>query len=664
MVFPWKSILLVQIFSFNAKAARLVARVAEEVAKTADVEEGHDSSRRTVAAILSESGNLCGSRQIHSLLQVDETGMRSTQWEKLKEIANQHLKDQSGLIRGYTKDIAQLKAKLKDQKSQEKSQDMSVPDIQQLITRAVADKARFGDMASAVKAQCGYLKRSELRRLKLPVKLKAYRNSEAVFKELITERFAQGDVRTDSSAVLEVCRGLLPVEDSSASYCDDLCTSFAASAQKASDDAVGAKVGPGSEQVAKEVEMAISRLKMAVASKVTCEAAKDAIEGFQRSIEPLELNIRDARDRSEDARDALDQAEDTVTDLEQSLEEQESATARAQETAEAKSDEMKQAKQHLAEVNALKFIVKTRMKVMKKKMDKAKQSLTQFNEAEHVAQQLKLYVQKAMLSMDLYFEMAVREPLRKMKLVGKWEDAFEKTSTADAATVNLEESIKALDSYCRRTAKPAFDLVDKSVADLAPICEFGEVRPTVDNLYKVVDARKAEVMRQLTLATAWLDKFHGQPGMTQELADEYVNEGEPKGLREIIGSLSVEGYLYEWRADGPFLDFLKRLGGYIEEQAKASADLQESLMGLTSKLRETETQRAVARLALKVAINSDRVAHAEKEEAEELLASQTMETEEANNRLDELQSAADAAWKKFQQAKVSLIKAFKSSTTL
>mmetsp|Transcript_7512 Transcript_7512/g.17203 ORF Transcript_7512/g.17203 Transcript_7512/m.17203 type:complete len:663 (-) Transcript_7512:260-2248(-) len=662
MVSQMRIVLLVQVFAFHVQAARLVSRVAEEVAKGG--EEGQVSSKRTVAAILSESGNVCGSRRIHSLLQVDESGMRSIQWEKLKEIANQHLKDQSGLISRYTEEIAQLKAKLEEQKSQEQSQDMSVPDIQQLIKKAVANEARFGDMGSAVTAQCGYMKRSELRRLKLPVKLKAYKNTEAAFKELITDRFVQGDVRTDSAAILEVCRGLLPVEDASASYCDDLCTSFAASAQKASDEAVGVKVGPGSDQIAKEVEMATSRLKMAVASKVTCEAAQAAIEGFQSSIEPLELNIKDARDRSEDARDALDQAEDTVINLEETLAEQESATAKAQETAEARSDEMKKAKQHLAEVNALKFIVKTRMKVLKKKMDKAKQSLTHFNEAEHAAQQLKLYVQKAMLSMDLYFEMAVREPLRNMMLGGNWEDAFKKTSTADAATGNLEKSIKALDSYCRKTAKPAFALMDKSIADLTPICEFGEVRPVVDNLKEVVDARRTEVMRQLTLATAWLNKFHGQPGMTQELADQYVNRGEPKGLREIIGSLSVEGYLYEWRADGPFLDFLKRLGGYIEEQAKASADLQESLMGLTSKLRETETERAAAKVALKAAISSEKVAHAEKEEAEEILASQTRETEEANTRLDELQAAADAAWKKFQEAKVSLIKAFKSSTTL
>jgi len=417
------------------------------------------------------------------------------------------------------------------------------------------------------------------------------------------------------------------------------------------------------EDTSAQVEMATSRLKMAVASKVTCEAAQAAIEGFQSSIEPLELNIKDARDRSEDARDALDQAEDTVINLEETLAEQESATAKAQETAEARSDEMKKAKQHLAEVNALKFIVKTRMKVLKKKMDKAKQSLTHFNEAEHAAQQLKLYVQKAMLSMDLYFEMAVREPLRNMMLGGNWEDAFKKTSTADAATGNLEKSIKALDSYCRKTAKPAFALMDKSIADLTPICEFGEVRPVVDNLKEVVDARRTEVMRQLTLATAWLNKFHGQPGMTQELADQYVNRGEPKGLREIIGSLNVKGYLYDWRADGPFLDSLHRLGAHIEEQAQISADLQDSLMGLTSKLRETETERAAAKVALKAAISSEKVAHAEKEEAEEILASQTRETEEANTRLDELQAAADAAWKKFQEAKVSLIKAFKSGTT-
>lgn len=453
---------------------------------------------------------------------------------------------------------------------------------------------------------------------------------------------------------------MFKLEDKSTSFCDDLCAAFADAAGKASDASVGLNVGPSSDSINQQVEQAMIEMKMAVASMRTCQAAKETIESFQEVIEPLEGNIRVARDKAEEARDSLDAAEDTVEQVEEKLAAQEEATSKAQVNAEAKSEEMKDAKKHLAEVKALEVLMRVVAKRTTKKLAMAKNSLTQFDEAEHAAQQLKLFLQKAMASMDLYFEMAVREPLRNMMLEeSNWVSAFEDNDMILGAKVNLKKSVQALYSYCEDTAKPAFASAEGSAEDLSKVCEFGQVDPTVEDMYQLLAKKKEDVMNKLKWATGWLNKFHGQEGMTEEKAAEYVQQGEPQGLREIIGSLKVQGYLYEWRKGGPFLDLMHKLSEKISQQAAISDDLQDSLETLTGKLKEMAKKRYDATESLKLAINSNNVAQNEKTEAEDLLASETMEAEQANNRYGDLEAAAEAAWKMYTEARNTLTDVFK-----
>merc|ERR1719414_2386191 len=158
-----------------------------------------------------------------------------------------------------------------------------------------------------------------------------------------------------------------------------------------------------------------------------------------------------------------------------------------------------------------------------------KNLLLKANDAEHAAKQLKIYVSKAMLSMEYYFDMSVREPLRSQTLDDKDFDAvFSPSDGRKEASTAVQNSIQSLASYCENEM-PTVSEQQADTVDLSPLCEFGGADAAAGGVEAEVNKAVAATIDDMKQATIWLQKWHNQEGMTDEIAQEYVAAGEPKG---------------------------------------------------------------------------------------------------------------------------------------
>merc|ERR1719510_2539549 len=159
--------------------------------------------------------------------------------------------------------------------------------------------------------------------------------------------------------------------------------------------------------------------------------------------------------------------------------------------------------------------------------------------AEKFADEVKEKLSLLLMKMDAYVEECVREPVRNIGLSEETKVYDGEFFTWDVTTLpakeEMNDALTSFHTYCETIAKGIFAAV-KDKVDLSPLCELQPQDASLTEIADTVQDRKTAVVDAITDVQSWLNPFKGTNGVTEETEQtEYVDEGEPMGLRRVMG---------------------------------------------------------------------------------------------------------------------------------
>merc|ERR1712079_340302 len=159
--------------------------------------------------------------------------------------------------------------------------------------------------------------------------------------------------------------------------------------------------------------------------------------------------------------------------------------------------------------------------------------------AEKFADEVKEKLSLLLMKMDAYVEECVREPVRNIGLSEETKVYDGEFFTWDVTTLpakeEMNDALTSFHTYCETIAKGIFEAV-KDKVDLSPLCKLQPQDASLTEIADTVQDRKTAVVDAITDVQSWLNPFKGTSGVTEETEQtEYVDEGEPMGLRRVMG---------------------------------------------------------------------------------------------------------------------------------
>jgi len=609
---------------------------------------------------LRESVTICGNAGIWSDITRPATvrGIKGIQWKEKDDIMKDYVNDHKGLVATADAQISKLKQKIEEKKGKATSREITKEEIESLVEKAVADEDSFGSTEIAQATACG--KPGLLFKGQRPNR-DGFENSKDAMQE-IAEGFFHAGVESDVREFTKVCEDFLGFQRSSdakaddlASYCDELCAEMAQIAQDVS-NIKGAGAATDLKKLQNELLKQELKREELFAKQKQCESDNAKIDNFHSFLVRLQESMSEKHTAFQTAEWDLYDAKDALKQLTDQLLAQQAAVDKAK----AGLTDLGQAEQGAIE----------KLETADAQMQGASQSLekvtSQWKEliadlegvraAEKYADEVKQRLSLLLMKMDGYVEECVREPVRNIGLSEETKVYDGEFFTWDVNTLpakdDMNDALSAFHNYCETTAKGIFELV-KDKVDLSPLCELQPQDDTLNEIVTTVQKRKDSVVDAIETVQTWLSPFKGTDVTPESETPEYVAEGEPLGLRRVMGmqlETFYSGYLKKWKKHGEFLALLASITVAINDlDAKVTAAAEE-MDRVAKELKAAQSQYETAVAALQEA---QQAANLEKQELTDALENLENQVKQSKLNLDDLM-------KKVEQAKL----AFKAAEKL
>jgi len=301
----------------------------------------------------------------------------------------------------------------------------------------------------------------------------------------------------------------------------------------------------------------------------------------------------------------------------------------------------------------------------------SEQQLKKIQDANSILQQLKAAVSETMLRLVLYFEEAVRRPVRNLGF-GEKTDVdrfFPEDVGAIVSAVDAKISIKSLASFCSSsTTQSALNAVSKPGVDLSVLCVIGNVPDINMDIDLAVTQRVEHLKESLRRVESWLDPYKGQTNVDEVFVEDGVKKGEPVGLREVISAFGqttyYKNYLKQWKLKGKFLELYAALGAALEQAQDEQNEADAQLVAVTMKLQAAAQAQTVFKEALASALDTNEVAQGQQQQAQQLLQQASDAAENLAQDLKALQDAVEEARRRYEAAIAALLKTHQEHTSL
>jgi len=676
MTLVLKPYLLATLLSvLNCKAERWTSLVEAKAHDhfsflESDIEQG--ASR----VALEISSNICGGPTIRNLITkpTEITGVRllPATWTKIMLIADEFIHGQTVKMTTLDSEIRRLAAEVKQLEAMANVDDILPNKVMELVTAAVTEgygsseaAQSFGPLKVAQESQCSFqrIRHSVAGKRVLLGKSADYQSSESVFRRLATDFFT-GKVRSNSNTFMSSCMAVLDIStgDVSQSSCDELCNSFANTAQELSDSTAGNTGVHTATEKSQLLAETVNLYKFALQQKDECEAARVNLASFGAELTELNDDIARKAIIMQQSQDMFDEADMAFEDLQADLARQAETTRQIQAIFAKNSLATSKARQIMDEAEERKLELQEQLRHTTAQVEEAGLNLRKAIQADEKVSQLKTGVSEIMLKMMLYYDDAVRAPMSDLGLsldtnIAEYFNNHVSTSM-DAMNV-VASSVQELSSFCEKAATPVFQGVTK--VDLSPLCRLPRTAEEINmGIHGTVDSRRNAIKTQLEETQSYLYKYKGNEGMTDQEADRKVNAWEPRGLQEVKGTFDKSPfweYLQEWQLEGTFHSLYKSLGEAVQEltviKNKAAVSLELTDRFLKKALKQTKQ----AQVVLKKGIEELSVTASEKRDAEEALALLEQESAWQAASLESYQLASKNAMEAYEYAKKSLMAA-------
>jgi len=604
---------------------------------------------------------ICGGEEIWRMIQAGPSvkSVENINWAKIEAVANDYITVQRNKVDKLEVEIEQLSRRIEHKQKEESWKDATAEQIRGLITKGL--EGGFGDVENAQRTLCG------VPRIRPRAQRHAFSNTCKAFDEAATA-FFNGEVVLSGDTFKEVCDEMLPCGEAEDCYCPELCQRLRDEAQELSDASPGARAGgSGSDELLREQKSKMNDMAYHKTERSQCEQDKETISTYSKQVLEMKADIKEKFASVMDAEAALDDALYSLAELEDALEQQENATAEAVKAVEEAGNELADAKQAFAEAQLLEEDLKNRSYQTKKSLAHVRVELERAKMVDSVVAELKLAVTGTLLKMQLFFEEAVQEPLRNLGLAEDVNvpDFFQEPAELNAAK-GVHEQVRSLHGFCAEDAKKAFDTVADTI-DLSPLCDFQEPGAVSSDLDGTLVKRSQAAKDQLEHVKSWLDPFKGQPELTEEMRQEFLDAGEPEGLREVVGVYSQSKfyqYLRGWKAGGMYLQLIAKLKETIDDLDKSVAQTREDLANLKEEMGRAMEQRQEVNEKLENATRAHAGAIGHKEEMERKVAELQEQGMKMQASVDELRRQLEEARRAWEAARERLLKSHAEAISL
>eukprot|EP00418_Pyrodinium_bahamense_P015724 CAMPEP_0179124354 /NCGR_PEP_ID=MMETSP0796-20121207/58762_1 /TAXON_ID=73915 /ORGANISM="Pyrodinium bahamense, Strain pbaha01" /LENGTH=734 /DNA_ID=CAMNT_0020823013 /DNA_START=82 /DNA_END=2286 /DNA_ORIENTATION=- len=648
-------------YSFFLQAL-LVQRIALAGRRETDLGlELEPDQPTSLRSLLSGADIICGGSEIWTLLTGNPTvgGVQGIKWEKIDATAREYIKTQQALEGRLNTQIESLAERIEEKKGKEQIKGIAPEQIRDLISTAVT--AGFESLESGQRTKCG------VPSIRPRAPRGAFRKSEGEFRSA-SESFFTGDVRLGSAPFLDVCSELLSCQDEEPCYCPSLCQVFRDIAQEISDATAGANAGATVEELMRQQKEKLEALEKAKQEEAECRQARETLGTFRAQMEELKKGVKVRFDDLRAAEEALDDAQWELADLEDLLAKEQDSAASALQALEKAGEEFEAARSAFEALQEQEAALGGQLNASKASLQAGRQELERAKSADRIVGDLKNLLSVTLMKMQLFFDEAVRQPVRSLGITEERAllgELFAADLSGLAAAGVMKTAVESLHTFCAVDAKEPFEAV-KDKVDLSPLCEMGEVDAIDTDLTTAVATRVGTIVELLEEVRAWLNPFKDQKNMTNEKLKELHEAGEPSGLREIVsvyGETRFFSYLKDWKAGGRFLKLIAQLGEAVESLGVALKNMQEDLDKLKEEIQKTMAARQEAQEALEKAAMAVQLAEDTKAEIDRKVKELEEQGVEMKNEIAELEAQVAEARRKFEAAKNLLLEEHQKSTS-
>jgi len=610
---------------------------------------------------------ICGGTRIRELIAgpKGEKLVRNIEWGEAAKAADEYLESQSSEIAKLQDEMKRLQQEIIKKQQQEARPTLGAEQMAALVEDALV--SGYGSCALAKDTKC-----LRERPKRSPRSLVALRTAVDVFSASVKELLSSSKSSVSSGEVRKECERQLQVGADS-SNCEELCQQMAEAAQQASDAMGGAEaaIGRNSDQLRRELEAREAALRFATAERDACAQSKADIDIFRGQIGALKVDITDKHDLFMKASDALFDVQESLENANNNVLDQVNTANAAAEVLAGAGIKAQDAQVKFRTATAKAMAVGTAVAGAKAQLVASEQQLKKTQDANDILQKLKAAVSETMLRLVLYFDEAVRSPVRKLGL-GENTDVdlvFPKNVGATTSAVDAKSSIKSLASFCSSSStKSALKAVSKPGVDMSLLCIIGNVPDINMDIDLAVTQRMEHLKESIRRVQSWLDPYKGQNTVDEVFVDDGVKKGEPAGLREVISTFGhttyYRNYLKKWKLRNKFLKLYAALGAALEQsqddQRKAAAQLD----AVTLQLQIVAQAQTEAKDALASALAANEVAYGHHQQAQLLLQQASEAAENLGKDLKALQEAVDEAYSRYEVAIAALLKTHQEHTSL
>lgn len=634
-----------------------------------------------IKGLVSTSVTICGDDYIWSDIASASgvNGIKGINWKDIEDTMDDFLGDQDTFLEQIDRKIQDLKEEIARKKGEASSRTISEEEITELVKKAVEHETSFKSKDIAVKTACGKpgMMMLDGNRPNPQGFENGVKEMESIAGEFFDGKISQKDyVESEMKTFTRVCEDSLGFQrtgddkaDDLASYCDEMCAELARTVQDVSNMKSPTRK-TDVRKLERELQRAETQKAERFAKKKECTDAKTRIFEFQKYLKALAADMAIKHVLFQKAEWALADAQRALLSLTQDLEKQSELVDKANKGLSDLGVKAADAKQNMDDATALLADAKYSLDTETDDLNALMADMEDVRAAEKFADEVKEKLSAMLMQMDGFAEECVREPVRNIGLseetkVYEGEFFVEQVSNS-GATQDVKAALGAFYNYCENTAKDIFELV-KDKIDLSPLCDLQDEDATMQEITQAVQERKDAVVHSIETVQSWLDPFKGTEVTQQTEIPEYVEEGEPLGLRRVVSLLNTGGsesfystYLKKWKKKGEFLELLKKITTAINGLDDKIQTAQDELNKRTAEVTRAQDGLAEATGAcMEAAKNWD----LEKEDLTNVMQELETSVVNAKQNLEDLKRKREEARLAWIETRDALVKMHKEATT-
>jgi len=615
--------------------------------------------------------NICGDDDIWEDITSpkDPNGIKAIDWKGIDGKMKGYVDNHQHLVKSSDGVIKNLKKRIEEKKAKVTSRTTENTEIEDLVEKSVSHGTSFGSLEAAKVTRCGKPGKKFQDKKPSPA---SFENSKTVMSE-VAEQFFNAGVESEIGRFTTVCEDYLgfqrtgdTTKDDMESYCDELCADLAAAAQ-----AVSNRVAAGSMASVKKLEAELAREEKKkedlYSKQKLCEDAITRIDNFHTYMASLAGDMSKKHQAIRSAEWALGDAQEVWDELTSKLLEQQKTMDKAKAGLTDLGLAASEADNMLDTAVAKFSVVDGKLQKADEQWKALLTDLADIKAAEKYSDEVKQRLSLLLLKMDGYMEECVREPVRNIGLSEATKVYDGEFFTWDVTTLpakgDMKAALAAFHTYCESTAKGIFAVV-KDTVDLSPLCKLQPQEDTLQEIVNTIQDRKNSVVESITGVQSWLDPFKGTDATEDTEVPNFVDEGEPLGLRRVMSTGLEEfysGYLKKWKKDGEFLRLLASMAVLTDDLSqkleKAAAALDEA----TREAKEAQNQVEIATTAFRKAVEA---AELEKQEVLDVVSNLEEQVSAAKLNLEDLEAKVAEAKKQWVISKNTLVAQHAAASSL